>query len=252
MATGTRASSKKISQNISSPVMSRIGRMSMPGASRSTISAVMPSCLRLSAMAVGIGAHEEQAPLGDVGGRDPDLLAVEHVVVAVGDRDGAQVGEVAAGLRLAEALAPVVVGVEDVGDPPLLLLVGAPADDHRADLPQAVGVVDAGRAVARHRLGVDDVLGDRRVAAAPLGRPAMAAHRPSLSLRCQARRRSICDRIPPPPAGAALSASSSVAAASSSDHSARNFGQVLVEPVDQLVAERLVLVGVGEVHRRRA
>ena len=32
------------------------------------------------------------------------------------------------------------------GQPPLLLLVGAPADDHRADLPEAVGVVDAGRA----------------------------------------------------------------------------------------------------------
>ena len=52
-AAGTRASSKKISQNISSPATSRMGRMSMPAASRSTISAVMPSCLRPSAMASG-------------------------------------------------------------------------------------------------------------------------------------------------------------------------------------------------------
>src|SRR5439155_11796943 len=55
----------------------------------------------------GVGAHEEQAPLGDVGRADPDLLTVEHVLVAVADRGRPQVGEVAAGLGLAEALAPV-------------------------------------------------------------------------------------------------------------------------------------------------
>ena len=53
MSTGTRASLKKTSQNISSPVMSRIGRISMPSASRSMISAVMPSCLRPSSIASG-------------------------------------------------------------------------------------------------------------------------------------------------------------------------------------------------------
>ena len=44
---------------------------------------------------VGVGADEEQTPLGDVGARGPDLLAVEDVVVAVLDRERAQVGQVA-------------------------------------------------------------------------------------------------------------------------------------------------------------
>ncbi len=46
-----------------------------------------------------VGAHEEQAPLRDVRGRDPDLLAVQDVVVAVAQRERAQVG--AGRIRLA-------------------------------------------------------------------------------------------------------------------------------------------------------
>ena len=67
------------------------------------------------------------------------------------------------------------------------------------DLPQAVGVVDARRAGPGHLLGVDDVLGDRGVPAAPLAGQLMAAQRPSLSVRCHARRRSIARMIPPQP-----------------------------------------------------
>ena len=37
---------------------------------------------------VGIGAHEELADVGDLAERAPDLLAVEHVVVAVAHRRG--------------------------------------------------------------------------------------------------------------------------------------------------------------------
>ena len=87
------------------------------------------------------------------------------------DRRGAEVREVGAGLGLAEALAPVLVGREDPGQPRLLLLLGAPRDDHRADLPDAVRVVDARRAHPRHLLGVDDVLHRRGLAAAPVLRP---------------------------------------------------------------------------------
>ena len=65
----------------------------------------------------GVGAEQEEAPLGQVGGRDPDLLAVDHVVVAVADGGGAQVGQVVAGVGLGEPLAPVVVGVEDRRQP---------------------------------------------------------------------------------------------------------------------------------------
>ena len=52
-STGMRASVKKISLNISSPAMSRIGRHSMPGVSMSTMKAVIPSCLAPRSMAVG-------------------------------------------------------------------------------------------------------------------------------------------------------------------------------------------------------
>ena len=51
--TGIFTSSKNTSQNSESPVISRIGRMSMPGSSMSTMNVVMPSCLRPRAIAVG-------------------------------------------------------------------------------------------------------------------------------------------------------------------------------------------------------
>ncbi len=44
---------KKTSQNNESPVISRMGRTSMPGNSMSTMNAVMPSCLTPRAIAVG-------------------------------------------------------------------------------------------------------------------------------------------------------------------------------------------------------
>ena len=119
----------------------------------------------------GIGTEEEQTEAREVGGADPRLLAVHDVVVAgpvvAPDRGGAHVGQVGARLGLAEALAPVLVGAEDPGEPTLLLLLGAPLEDHRADLPHPVGVVDAGSAHARHLLGVDRVLHRRRLAPVP-------------------------------------------------------------------------------------
>jgi hypothetical protein len=44
---------KNTSQNNESPVISRIGRMSIPGSSMSTMNVVMPSCLRPREIAVG-------------------------------------------------------------------------------------------------------------------------------------------------------------------------------------------------------
>ena len=51
--TGIFTSVKNTSQNNESPVISRIGRISMPGDSMSTMNAVMPSCLRPREIAVG-------------------------------------------------------------------------------------------------------------------------------------------------------------------------------------------------------
>ena len=111
---------------VADDVADRVGTR-CPGVSMSTMNAVMPSCLAPRSIAVGVGAEQEEAPLGEVGGRDPDLLAVDDVLVAVADRGRAQVGEVGAGLRLAEALAPVLVGGEDPGQPLLLLLRRCPS-----------------------------------------------------------------------------------------------------------------------------
>ena len=69
-----------------------------------------------------------------------------------------EVGQVVAGVGLGEPLAPVVGGIEDRGEPSGLLLVGPPGDDHRPDLPQAVGVEQPRRAVLGHHLRVDDAL----------------------------------------------------------------------------------------------
>ena len=54
------------------------------------------------------------------------------------------------------------------GQPARLLVVGAPRDDRRPDLHDAVRVEDAGRAVLRHHLRVDDLLRGGRGAPAPL------------------------------------------------------------------------------------
>jgi hypothetical protein len=188
----------------------------------------------------GIGADEEEPPLRDVRARDPDLVAVYHVVVAVAERGGAQVGEIATGLGLGEALAPVVVGIQDVRDPEPLLLLRAPLDDHRSDLPQAVGVVDAGRAVRRHHLRVDHVLGDRGVAPAPLRRP--VDRRPAALVELPLPGPPALHR-PHDPRGAGGAVALVVRRPLLQER-----GKALGEPLHELVAERLVLLGVGEVH----
>src|SRR5581483_1824971 len=108
------------------------------------------------------------------------------------------------------------------------------------DLPDPVRVVNARGAEAGHLLGVDDVLDRGRL-------PAPPGHRP-------------VDRRPPAlvqaplpvlapllgafdPAGGAPPAGIVVAAPVGQE-----LGDVLLEPAAQLVAERLVLGGVGEVH----
>ncbi len=87
--------------------------------------------------------------------------------------------------------------VEDARDPARLLLVGAPRDDRRPDLHDAVRVVDARRAVLRHHLRVDHRLRhrwrrDRRHSSGHR----IAAQRPSFSLCCHALRFSIAPMTP--------------------------------------------------------
>ena len=103
---------------------------------------------------VGVGAGDQDAELGDLGHRGPDLLAVDHPLVAVAHRPGGQVGQVAAGVGLAEQLAPDLLGGQQREQVAVLLRLGAgvhqggpgPAD---ADLVRRART--PGRAAARRR-----------------------------------------------------------------------------------------------------
>ena len=64
---------------------------------------------------LGVGAGDEHAAVGDVGQRVPDLLAVDHPLVAVAHGPTAQAGQVGPGTGLAEELAPGVLAGEQRG-----------------------------------------------------------------------------------------------------------------------------------------
>ena len=70
-----RTSVKKTSLNISSPAMSRMGRTSIPGVLQVQDERGDPLVLRAPLDGGGIGPQQEQAPRGQVGGGDPDLLS---------------------------------------------------------------------------------------------------------------------------------------------------------------------------------
>jgi hypothetical protein len=103
-------------------------------------------------------------------GRRPDLLAVDHPLVAVELGLAAEVAEVGAGVGLAVALAPQVLTREDARQEVALLLLGTPLDDRVADHLDAEHVVgptawDAG---LLELLGQDHVFERREVRAAVL------------------------------------------------------------------------------------
>ncbi len=75
---------------------------------------------------VGVGPHEELADVGDLSERAPDLLTVQHVVVAVALGARAQGREVGARARLGEALTPHLVAPQDLRQVRGLLLARCP------------------------------------------------------------------------------------------------------------------------------
>ena len=89
----------------------------------------MPLCLGAS----GVGAHREPDVVGLVAAGGPHLLAVDDVVVAVPPGGRAQRGEVGAGVRLGVADREVHVALQDPLEEHVLLLLGAVADQRRAD-----------------------------------------------------------------------------------------------------------------------
>ena len=101
----------------------------------------MPLCFGC----VGVGAGDEHPPLGEVGEGGPHLLAVDDPLVAVAHGPGGEAGDVGAGARLAEELAPDLLAGEERAEVALLLLVGAVGDDGR----RAHAVADRGCRVRR-------------------------------------------------------------------------------------------------------
>ena len=107
-----------------------IGRTVIPGVFMSISRNEIPTC-RFARLRVG--AHQAEAPIGEVRGRGPDLLAVDDVVVAVALGRGLERGEVRAGAGLGKALAPPIVEIGGARQKALLLLLGAELDQHRTD-----------------------------------------------------------------------------------------------------------------------
>ena len=142
------------------------------------------------ALAVGIAARDEDAPVGDVRERRPDLLAVDDEVVALEreSRGRAHGGEVGARVRLGEALAPDLLGREDLLQVLLLLGVGAVRDDRRAGHAEPDHAEVGRRLGARHLLEEDRLVAvrSRRRRRTPSARSGPRS-RPRSSFRLQSR-----------------------------------------------------------------
>ena len=113
---------------------------------------------------VGIGAHEAQAPVGVVGARRPDLLAVDDEIVAVEHGSGRQAREVAARARFAHAEAPRDLGPQRGNEESFALLVGAVIANRRGDDAQGLRIERTRDLAARHLFEVDHLLHRCRVA----------------------------------------------------------------------------------------
>ena len=126
-----------------------------------------PRCLGAS----GVRAREQHAPLGVMGERRPHLLAGHDVRVAVQHRARLQGRQVRARLRLAEPLAPHLVGAQDRRQEPRLLLVRPVRDDGRPAHREPEHVGHLRRPRSRELLEQDRLLDLRRARPAVLGRP---------------------------------------------------------------------------------
>ena len=102
-----------------------------------------------------IGAHQAEDPVGVVGVGRPDFLAVDDVVVAVGDRAGLQRGEIGAGVRLGIALAPADQPRGDLRQMLFLLGLGAVLQKRRPEHGNAERGQRLPRADRRHLLAHD-------------------------------------------------------------------------------------------------
>ena len=193
---------------------------------------MMPRCFGAS----GSVRTRSSPNVGDLAERAPDLLAVHHVVVAVAHGAGAQRREVGAGAGLGEALAPHLVAAQD-------LAAGARA--FCSSVPSAMSVGPACSVPTKFTptYGARARVVSSRKISCSVGERVPRRRTPSASACPRTRRRT----------GAAASRcpSGRRAAQSSRRGLGRELGQRRGEPLAQLGAERLVGVGVPEIHQLR-
>ena len=118
-----------------------------------------------------VAARDQHAEVAIVRAGGPDLLAVDDPVVAVALRARAQAGEVGAGGRLGEELAPDLLAAQRLAGVAVALRLRAPGAQRRdahaeADVEQA-----ARHGVLRFLLVVDHLLDGGAAAPAPVLRP---------------------------------------------------------------------------------
>ena len=120
---------------------------------------------------VGVGANQDEDPVGRGRVRRPDLLAVDHVLLAVANGCSLQRCEVGAGVGLGESLRPEHVTLGDLVEEEILLFLRPGRHDRRAD-PVDIHVLRAAWLPDRpHLLRQDGRLPGGLPAAAVLGRP---------------------------------------------------------------------------------
>ena len=164
----SRTSSRKTSLKWASPEIWRSGRTRDPLGVHRDDEHRQALVLR----DVGVRAGQQQAEAGVLRVGGPDLLAGEApgaVLLLLGA--GLDPGEVGARGRLAEQLAPDLVGGQHRAEVALLLVLAAVRDQRRPEHPHADDVEDPGHAGAADLLVDDDLLERAEAGAAVLGRP---------------------------------------------------------------------------------
>src|SRR5438034_5526290 len=121
---------------------------------------------------LGVGAHEELLELRHVREAGPYLLPADDQEVALDSGARLEARQVGARVRLREALAPDHLAAQDRREMRRLLLLAAARDEGRTGVAQAAEERrDVGRAGARVLLAPDELLHERRAAAAVRPRP---------------------------------------------------------------------------------